>query len=369
MQKFWLKYSSFIVFFLWLSSIISVGLWSIHYLPFTPSFPYYGDLAPIYSRGVAAFAHFDGIHYLRLIHHGYDDMGSQAFFPAYPVLIRFLTFGRLDPLVTAVVLNFSLLIASLSLVVASLPKLSRFKFLLLFLSFPTSFFLLANYTESFFIFLVVVFFLLCRSKRFFFAALIAGVASATRVVGVFLALALLVELIQAKKLYTFRSLILLMISISGFMSYCYYLFTRWGDPLMFVHVMSMFSVGRSTGQIILLPQLLYRYFKVLTTVPLLSFGFARALAELGFFALSLFALYKVWRKLPLSSWLFCFCAITFPSLSGTLTSFPRYLLVAIPLFVASSSLLSNKQVWLISCLQYAMLIISVALFVQGIFIA
>lgn len=364
MKKSWAKF-----LLLWLATIITAGLLSIRYLPLTPSFPYYDtDLAPHYSRELSVLAHFDGIHYLRLTRHGYDDTGSQAFFPVYPFLVRLATLGYFDPLRVAVILNFIFLLTTLFLLSRNLKPKGLAKFMLLFLTFPASFFLIANYTESLFILLVVLFFLSCQKKSYLLAALIAGVASATRVVGVFLALALLVELVRARQKPVYI-LSLLILSVSGLAAYSYYLFLRWGDPLMFVHVQSLFGAGRSGSQIILLPQVLYRYGRMLLTTPPTSLTFIRSVWELATFLVASLALILSWRRLNLSAAIFCASVIIFPSLSGTLSSFPRYALVAIPLFITVSDSLTWRSLALISLLQYAMLAVVIALFVQGIFVA
>ena len=370
MKKFWNKPVVTLGFvLLWAATLILTGLWSMKHLPFQGNFPYYNtDLILHYSRAISIFGHFDGIHYLRLVHFGYDDTGSQAFFPLYPFIIRLLTFGHFDALMVAVIFNASVLLISLWLLSRTLKITDLSKFLLLFLTFPVSFFLVVNYTETLFIFLVILFFILLNRQDYFWAAVIAGLASATRVVGIFLALALLAELIQSKQRIT-RLIALFTIGISGLMIYCYFLFSKRGDPLMFVHVQSMFGAGRSGSAIVLLPQVLYRYVHMLMTTPILSLGFARSAWELGTFTLACLALFSFWRKLTLPALVFCAGAILFPSLSGTLSSFPRYALVVIPLFIATIESLSWKSLTIIAIIQYVMLTISVALFVQGVFVA
>ncbi|MBP9669863.1 hypothetical protein KBD75_00500 [Candidatus Woesebacteria bacterium] len=357
-----------VITLIWLATIFLVGLWSIHNLPFTPTFPYYHDLSDHYGRAVSAFSHFDGIHYLRLVHKGYDDTGSQAFFPLYPMLIRLLTFGYFDPLYVSIILNITLTIATLFLVIKNLGHTSQVKFLLLFLSFPTSFYLLANYTESLFIFLLASFFVLLKNRHYLAASVIAGLASGTRLVGAFLSLSLLIELVRSEKNRVY-SIFLSLISVTGLLGFMYYLFIRFGDPLMFIHVQSLFSNGRSDGEIILLPQVLFRYFKILVLNSPTTFSYFRSLFELVTFAISLVTLFVYRHKMRLSTLIFSLCAIILPSLSGTLSSYPRYLLAVVPLFIAISHNLSVSKIWLISAVQYAILILSVALFVQGIFIA
>jgi len=369
MKKFLTNFPLPIIFvIIWVLSICLAGLWSIKNLPFAPTFPYYHDLSDHYSRFVSSFSHFDGIHYLRIVHKGYDDTGSQAFFPLYPLLIKFLTFGYFDPLYVAIILNFVLTIATLFLVIKNLAHSERLKFLLLFLSFPTSFYLLANYTESFFIFLLVSFFILLKKKHYLFAAILAGLASGTRLVGSFLFLSLLIDFIRVRK-NIFYLLALSLISISGILGYMYFLYYRFGDPLMFIHVQSLFSNGRSDGEIILLPQVIFRYLKILVINSPTSFAYFRSLFELVTFSASLILLYIYRRKMSPSILVFVLCAIILPSLSGTLSSYPRYLLAIIPLFSTFAINSSLFKISLISLVQYVILILFVALFVQGIFIA
>jgi len=369
MKKLLVKLKSiFPIYFLWIFTILLVGFLSIRNLSFSPSFPYYTDLSAHYNRGVASFAHFDGIHYLRLISKGYDDTGSQAFFPVYPMLIRTFSFGIFDPLYVAIFLNAVFLLITLYVISLEITGDKFKRFLILFLSFPASFFFLANYTESLFILLVVLFFHFTKSKKYLLSAIVAGVASSTRLVGVFLALSLAIELIKNRKSIITTSA-LVFISVSGLLAYLGFLTIKWGDPLMFFHVQSMFDNGRSGDSIVLLPQVIYRYIKILATVNSSSILFLRAFWELATFVISLLALYVYRKRIGVSALLFCLFAILLPTLSGTLSSFPRYLLASVPLFVAISQNLSSRVFWLTIVAQYGILIATIALFVQGIFIA
>jgi len=250
------------LYILWIITILIVGIYSIHNLPFTPSFPYYSDLSAHYGRAVASFAHFDGIHYLRLIKHGYDDTGSQAFFPVYPFIIRTLTLGVFDPVYVAIIFNALCLLVSLIVTTSYLTKVQAKRFLLLFLTFPASFFLLANYTESFFILLVVLFFLFLQQKKYLLSAII----------------------------------------------------------------------------IVLLPQVIYRYLKIFLTATPFSLLYLRAVWEFVTFVLSLVALYLYRNKMNLSASIFCLSAFLLPTLSGTFSSMPRYLIVATPSLLPSQKI-------------------------------
>ncbi len=353
---------------LWVITIGLVITWSIANLTFTPSFPYYHDLSAHYNRFFASFAHFDGIHYLRLIKNGYDDTGSQAFFPLYPLLIRSLTFNIFDPLYVAMFINALFTFIAISVATLHLKSKSAIRYVLLFLSFPTSFFLLTNYTESVFILLVVLFFYFLTEKKYIIAAVIAGLASATRFVGIFLALSLAYELYRDHKSLKY-SCLLITVSLSGLISFVIYLLYRFGDPLMFIHVQTMFNNGRSGGEIVTLPQVLFRYGRILLTTSPSSFVYIRALGEVVVFTFSMIALYKFRHVMRVSSLLFCLFALLLPTISGTFSSYPRYLLVAVPLFQVIAEEVPPRLQKRTILVQYVILIVVVALFVQGIFIA
>jgi hypothetical protein len=133
---------------------------------------------------------------------------------------------------------------------------------------------------------------------------------------------------------------------------------------MFIHVQSLFNNGRSNGEIVLLPQVIYRYFKILTTVAPISLLYFRAVWELLTFVVSLLLLYLYRRKMTVSALIFCIGAILLPTLSGTLSSFPYSMATLGGCFNSLPSRFiahHSDPVWYPHG--------SVALFVQGIFIA
>ena len=134
---------------------------------------------------------FDGEHYLALAQNGYKPL-TYFYFPVYPLLIKTLTFVK-----TQEVLAWSgLVIANVSFLVVliGIYKLVKLDFkdntarwtIILLLIFPTSFYFGAYYTESLFAALVVWALYLVRKGNFFGAAILAALASATRVIGIVL---------------------------------------------------------------------------------------------------------------------------------------------------------------------------------------
>ena len=139
---------------------------------------------------------WDTISYLGIAILGYRQDASIAFMPLYPLMIRFAApiFGGNYLLATLVLSTLLCIIASIlmyELFAAMYPQTVARDAVVLFLAFPTAFFLLAGYTESLFIVLVLIFWLLARKKRWFWAALAAGLATLTRLQGVVLSAVLL----------------------------------------------------------------------------------------------------------------------------------------------------------------------------------
>ena len=359
MKKFWrLALSSLLVTSLWWLALSAFATYRVRHFGVTPSFPYYASLLEETGPEQAVWAHFDGAHYLKLAKVGYVDTGTQAFFPVYPLLIRTLHLTGLSYFASARLISFLSLVFSLVSLAYLFPRRAR-ELSLVLLLFPTSFYLAGVYTESFFLLLTLLFFLLLKRRAFFLSALVAGLASGTRLVGVFLALSLLIEIIKYKPRY---ALGLLTLSLSGFLGYLYFLNHQFGDPLMFAHVQSMFGAGR-TSEIITLPQVLYRYARMLLTVDPRTLVFARAGFELLSFLSGIYLAWSYRAKLSLPLALYLWPALLIPSLSGTLSSFPRYLLVLLPLLVVSSL---PRVSYLVSAV---FMFVALSLFAAGLFVA
>lgn len=352
----------------WFIILTTVITYAINHLPFNPTFPYYNqDIATYYNRFWGTFAHFDGIHYLRIAAAGeYPGGGQVAFFPFYPFLIHGLINVGVDPLMAGIIISLVALVLSIVILSDLYPETS-WKFTLLLLSFPTSFFFGILYTESLYLLLFVLMLFFIRRQKYYLAALAVALSTATRFVGVGMALYLLLIIWDKLKLKQIIGIGL--VSISGLLTYMGYLWKTIGDPLAFVHVQPSFGMGRSGGEIILLPQVIFRYLKMLFLAAPTSLVYYRALAELLIFTLVVYALLKVWRTLSRAELVYTLTVLLIPTFSGTLSSYPRYILAAIPLFAALASHFSPTKIIFISIISSALLVVSLGLFTQGLFVA
>jgi hypothetical protein len=139
---------------------------------------------------------WDTISYLGIAILGYRPDASIAFMPLYPLLIRLTApvFGGnylLAALVLSTLFCIITLILMYELLVSMYPQRIAQDSVLMFLTFPTAFFLLAGYTESLFMVLVLGFWLLARKRQWWWAAIFAGLATLTRLQGLVLSAVLL----------------------------------------------------------------------------------------------------------------------------------------------------------------------------------
>jgi hypothetical protein len=199
--------------------------------------------------------------------------------------------------------------------------------------------------------------------------MLGALAAATRVVGIFLFPALLAEWwIQSRgKLKNLAPLFLIFL---GLLVYMAYLGRTTGDPFYFVHVQPFFGAGREGEKLVLLYQVFWRYFKMLATTRLDPLYFAvwmEFLSGILFLVISVFAYFR----LRLSYFIFIVCAYLTPTLTGTFSSFPRYVLAFFPGFILLAILI-DKHRWFKLVYQLTtgiLLVVSVILFIRGYWVA
>ena len=122
--------------------------------------------------------------------------GTIAFAPLYPWLIRFFSV-----LLGGNFLLIALLLSTIFMMLALILLYELFdqnlKIVFALLLFPTSFFLLAAYTESLFLMLVLLTFFLIKREKWWGAGLVAGLSVLARFQGVVLSAVLLWSLVAA----------------------------------------------------------------------------------------------------------------------------------------------------------------------------
>lgn len=345
----------------------------------------------LYKEGVGVldnilspWASFDGVHYLNLASHWYANFYTlhlYAFFPVYPWLIRNLNLFD-NHLYTSLFLSHIFLLSAIYFLYKLLrldvsDKLAKLTIFLM-LIFPTSFFYVSTYTESLFLFLTVACFYFALKRNFLLSAVFAMIASATRLSGIFLWPALIVEYLDFYK-FDFKKAIkdsklgYLLLPPLGLLSYMDYQFNKTGDFLFFIHSQPAFGANRVIDKLVLLHQVFYRYVRMVITVEnKLQPMFFVVLLEFGCGLLFLFLIIAAFRSLRKSYLVYSLFSFIVPTLTGTLSSIPRYVLVLFPLFLMAAQLLNNRSKsikYLVGSISLALLTISLMLFTRGYFVS
>jgi len=335
---------------------------------FGAKFPYYQErlIASNLPHFIWSFGNFDGVHYLGIAKDGYAYQYTQAFFPFYPILIKGLSLITFNSFLISALLisNFAFLIGLMIFY-----KLIKEKFdakialwsSLFLLAFPTSFYFGAIYTEGLFFLMLMSTFYLIEKGKTWQAYFVGTFASATRLIGVFLLPVFILE----RNSKSFWPILIVPI---GFMAYVLYLKITFDNPFYFLTSQQIFGQGRSSDGIVLLPQVFWRYFKILATTN--GMPFFNAALELFSTVFALLLLAVAYKKKFDRQWLiFSGLAVLIPTLTGTLTSMPRYILVAFPMYIVLASIKSSiiKKSFLGFFL--VLLVFLTILFTQGYWVA
>lgn len=382
-----------ILFFGWRTALFFVGLMAGYFLPYNPTFPYAFTLLPQFGlpQWLFSWAGFDGVHYLTIAINGYHSADLiQAFFPVYPLLIWVLSQLFSNPLLVGLVIsNISVLGAMIVLfLIVKQHYQTNVAWLTLgvLLLFPSSFFLGALYSESLFLLLALLVFYFGSRSQWRWVAIFTITASATRLVGIFLVPSLLLVLASQKGLDSFSRLgllkflhkntapiLLICFGSVGLFAYMSYLWHNFSDPVYFWHVQADFGGGRQE-QLILLPQVVWRYLKILVSVPLgrSSLIYGQELI-FGLLPAGLIGYEWLWKRAIPASWaVFSLSTLLLPTLTGTFSSMPRYALVAFPVLIILGRYLAKQPPWiqlLSLSISAILLMFNLVLFSQGYWVA
>jgi hypothetical protein len=317
---------------------------------------------------VDLFFRWDSGWYLSIVQNGYSyspgKASNVAFFPLYPLLVKFFSFGIADIRITGIVLsNVALVLATIYLfrliqldyANTKIPLNSVFFALI----FPASFFFSIFYAEGLFLFLTVACFYYARRKRWLLSSMFGFLAALTRALGVFIFLPVLFEYLFPISIRDFRlgmikkDVLCLLLIPAGLLTYMAYLYVEFKEPLAFLKAEAAWSRGFSSGLLTLQNALNYD--------PFYRFVF------LGFVALSLLLLvFLIVSKVRTSYILYAAIELFFLLSSTLLESFPRYISVLFPMYLGFA-LMARNRFWeqSIKMFSVAFLALFVVMFVNG----
>ena len=179
--------------------------------------------------------YWDGMHYIKIATQGYE-FPLFAFFPGYPLLIKIIDLF----LPLSVAYRVNILISLLTIIslykfmdLLNIKKDLKLKSLILFLAYPVSFFLFANYVESLYILISIWILYFMQKNNYFESSLLTAILSSIKISAVILPAILFIRLIKQKFLrFSFSSknlqnwgtfFILGFVSILGILIYFLYL--------------------------------------------------------------------------------------------------------------------------------------------------
>lgn len=222
--------------------------------------------------------------------------------------------------------------------------------------------------------LTVLTFWFVKRDKYILAGIFASLASATKIQGAILFIFLAAELWQKYKNILTRlgrqfwyDLVGLIISPLGLLAYMYYLYRTFGNAFYFLTAQPAFGAERNSLPLVLLPQVIYRYIKILLTINSTTLAFWNAVLELTITLILIVGLIIAFKKIKFSYWIYTTLVILLPTLTGTLSSMPRYALLAFPLLPVIARF--NKASRYIIIAQVLVGVVLLTLFVRGYWVA
>jgi hypothetical protein len=284
------------------------------------------------------WARWDGVWYLLIAKEGYGPrVGAlHAFFPAFPGFIH-LVGGLLggNDLLAGLLINRLLLFPTVAIFTQIVREESGDRaaesaplFLLLV---PVAVFFLAVYTETLFLLACLACFLAMRHQRWWLAGLCCAVATATRLPGIVLAGAVLVEGLAQRKYW--QGLGAAALGMGGLAAYALYLQLVYHDALAFQHAYQYGWGGRQfTLSIWTGPQTYLQLLFADSPWTRTDLAYLAPLVALGIDSVLLAAM---WRSMRWSYRLFVIGSMLLPLMSGTLFGFNRYSLTLFPFLLVA----------------------------------
>lgn len=286
---------------------------------------------------VTALGNWDGAWYKTIALHGYEFVAdgkahNVAFFPLFPLISSVLTHvGIAWPLAGAIVNNVAFLAAALLLYTYvrrtfDIPT-ARWSAVVV-CALPLSLFCSVAYSEGLFILSSVIALTCYRRNWFLGAGLAAAAASATRPLGVALALGLTAgAIVERRKAGAILATATGLLGIVAFAAYCQW---RFNDPLAFVH--AQLGWRHQTGFD------LHGWIRLLVAA---KTGGVHAWLTIVFLLVAVPCVVAFRRRIGAAGVAYAFIALAAIALAGTPISVDRLLYATVPLPIALARLFTR----------------------------
>lgn len=281
--------------------------------------------------------------YLSIANKGYflNEVGTNiAFFPGFPLLIKFLSFGIFSFLLIAMIIVFTSGFIS-SIFLNRLSKINgdkSFLTLILWLTTPMSIYLFVPYSEPLYCALSFASWYYAKNNKWLICSILLFCSSAIRINGLFLTLSILVmwTLSEKKK---FRDIIFLFLGFFPLAVYFTYLKIKFGDWLIWFKVQNKFWQREFTNPLSSFKNSISRITETNYDSSWLIQNVFELIAGL---LIIIFAIYFLKKKLwPEFTLVFL---TLLPLITSTFWwSIPRNMLTLIPIWLILGSYLSNHK--------------------------
>ncbi len=353
----WLKV--LIIYLVWHLLVNVVGLYAAKEFGIGSQAP--ASISTQIPRLLKPTVQFDGYQYLQIIEDGYGQAknASPVFFPLFPGLVRAVSSAGLNVLWAGFLINFvlgylaCLFLALLAKDFFKSKQVGDTDVLLIFLVFPTAYFMTAFYTEALFCTLGFGAFYFARRQNWALACLLLAGITATRLPGLVFGLAVLVEYMSLKK-FDYkrfdRSLLWFLLVPLGIAAYAVFLNNRFADPLFFLRAYDYGWGYQKFNPNILatvyeqISWLFSRIFFGNTQPNIGNTGIVMSAVFLfSWLALAGSVVWAIYKKYPLSFVVLMAVSAVLFSLNSNLISVNRYILPMFPMYLLLAQYFADKK--------------------------
>jgi hypothetical protein len=247
------------------------------------------------------------------------------------------------------------------------PEKKSLAVVMVFIFFPPAYFLLSGYPDSLFALLAILSLYFARRKEWGKAGIAAGFLAITKPYGIFMFPVLLVEYLWDHaweirvflKKFDWLPLILPLISFGGFVLFNYF---KFGNPLAFLEAQQTWGRSLANPFAALVGEAKHYLFDV----HIFNGSNFPYLIYLVSFVFSIVAFTLSWKRVRKSYLLFPALLLLSALLTGTLTSWGRYMLLGFPILLGPAVYFSERKKLFIAYMAASVLVmvISASFFVR-----
>ena len=267
------------------------------------------------SNALSFLAGWDGVRYISIAVHGYNNAFVTGFFPLYPLVASIIHVVISSPLDSALIISWASFIGAIYFYLKIIKRFfnikdnaAALKAVLLFVLFPSAMYMIAAYSESLFALFALGGIYYALERKYLKAGLMTMFATAARINGVFIVLFVALILFEEKEkiINIFKASV---IGSLGAIFYMIYLYVTRKNPLLFLKA-----------------QETHHWLQSSLITKLGSFGWVDYV-----FALAILWTAVYWWNKRRSFSVFTSLFLLIPIIGGQFGGYPRYVLMAFPL--------------------------------------